>query len=185
MSTDLYFVRHGQTQANRCFRLSGRLDLPLTDHGANQAHACRSTIAKLRPTAIYCSPLLRARQTANIATEGLLHRPEIIIDDRLIERDFGSIDGKFAPLAMRKVWDYDSSYLKSHYGEETLLTLELRVQEFLDAIRAQHPNQTILVFSHGGVATTIDAILNEDSLRSGYFFRDFHLKNGAIAYFTL
>ncbi len=185
MSTDLYFVRHGQTQANRSFKFSGRVDLSLTDHGINQAYACRSTISKLRPTAIYCSPLLRARQTADIATKGIINCPKIIIDERLIERSFGSVDGKFAPFAMRRVWNYDSSFLKSRYGEETLLTLELRVQDFLDAIRARHPNQTILVFSHGGVATTIDVILNEGALRSGYFFKDFHLKNGAIAHFTL
>ncbi|MDO4220415.1 MAG: histidine phosphatase family protein [Candidatus Saccharibacteria bacterium] len=184
-STGIYFVRHGETAANRSFRFSGAIDLPLNKRGSIQASNCYPTISQLDFSAIYCSPLQRARQTASIATGGRLNRPPIIIDNRLVERSFGTIDGKFAPFAMRKVWDYDSSFIKSHYGEETLLTLELRVEDFLNMVRQQHSDQNILVFSHGGVATTINAILNENHVRSGYFFKHFHMKNGDIAYFAL
>ena len=184
MPTSLYFVRHGQTAANRSFKFSGQIDLPLTNLGKQQASACRNSLHNLHFDAVYCSPLTRARDTATLATSGLPGIPEITYDDRLIERDFGTVDGKFAPFAMAKVWSYDKSYTKTHYGEETLLHLEFRVQEFLDMIREKHPDQTILVFSHGGVGAAIHALLN-DTTRTGNFFKDFHLENGALTFFTL
>ena len=181
MSTFLYFVRHGQTAANRHFRISGRVDLPLTNVGAKQAARCRETLMRINIDAIYCSPLLRARQTAEIATD----HPEIIYDERLLERDFGRIDGKFAPFAMMKIWDYDQSFTRSHYGEETLLHLESRAQEFIDMIREKHPDQNVVVFSHGGIATAINAVLDDSHSREGNYFQKLHLKNGAISRFTI
>ena len=185
MSTFLYFVRHGQTAANRHHRISGRVDLPLTELGAQQAASCRETLMRLNINAIYCSPLLRARQTAEIATEGLPNCPEIIYDERLLERDFGRVDGKFAPFAAIKMWDYDQSFARSRYGEETLLHLENRAQDFIEMIREKHPDQTVVVFSHGGIATAINAVLDDNHSREGNYFQKLHLKNGAISCFTL
>lgn len=186
MSTALYFVRHGQTAANRFHRISGRVDLPLTDTGARQASLCNETLRKLpKIDAIYCSPMSRTRHTATLALGGIPNLPEIIYDDRLLERDFGSIDNKIAPFAQMRIWDYDSSYVRSHYGEEPLLHLENRVSDFIEFIREQHPGQTVLVFSHGGVATAMHAILEPELDRTGNYFKHFHLQNGAISSFTL
>ena len=185
MPVHLYFVRHGQTIFNRLHCFCGRSDPPLTKVGLQQAESCRQTIKELQPDVIYCSPLQRARQTAQIATSDIRNCPKIVYDKRLIERDFGKLDGTFAPLRIKKVWDYDQSYVKSNYGEETLLNLEIRVEEFLNMIQCMHQDQTVLVFSHGGIGTTIHAILNENHIRSGNFFKNFHMKNGAIAYFLL
>ena len=186
MPTRLYFFRHGQVAANRLHRLCGRIDPPLTDKGRKQALACAEIIDALpRVDAIYCSPLLRARQTATLATSYIIGMPEINYDVRLLERDFGEVDGKLSLLKLKKVWDYDSSYIKSNYGEETLLRLELRVEEFLAMLRERHPEQNVLVFSHGGIGTAIHTLLSEDASRSGNFFKHFHLKNGEFASFLL
>ena len=85
---------------------------------------------------------------------------------------------------MLKLWNYEHSYTKSRRGEETLLGLEMRVHEFLDEIREKHPSQKILIIAHSGVATTMDAILN-DRDRTGWFFRHFHMENGAVSKFYL
>ncbi len=185
MSTGIFFIRHGQTLTNRRLQHSGHIDTALTTTGANQAADCRYLLSRIHFDAIYCSPLYRARQTATIATLNLSGCPEIVIDDRLIERDLGRLDGKFAPFAARKIWNYDASYIKTHYGEETLLALELRVEDFLEMLRLAHPDQTVLVFSHGGIATTIYTLLSKEHTRTGNFFKHFHLKNGEIAYFCL
>lgn len=185
MSTGIYFVRHGQTITNRRLQHSGRIDTALTTTGANQAADCRHLLSKIHFDAVYCSPLHRARQTAAIATLYLSDLPKIVIDDRLIERDLGRLEGKFAPFAAHRIWNYDASYTKTHYGEETLLALELRVEDFLEMLRLAHPDQTVLIFSHGGIATTIYTLLSTDHTRTGNFFKYFHLKNGEIVYFCL
>ena len=186
MPIDLYFVRHGQAAANRLHRLCGSsIDPPLTPTGMDQAMNCLYALSLLKPDAIYCSPLLRARQTAEIATKGIANCPDIICDTRLLERDFGEIDGTFSLLKLKKVWNYNQSYIKSNYGEETLLSLELRVLSFLEMLKENHQDQTVIVFSHGGVGTTIHAILSEGHERSGWFFKHFHMKNGAITHFLL
>ncbi len=186
MSTHLYFFRHGQVAANRFHRLCGRIDPPLTDLGRKQAFACAEIIDRLpQVDAIYTSPLQRARETAELATSHIIGMPPIVCCDELLERDFGEVDGKLSLFKLAKVWNYNSSYLKSHYGEESLLVLELRVDSFLTMLRERHPNQHVLVFSHGGIGTTIHTILSEDATRTGNFFKHFHLKNGEFASFLL
>ena len=185
MPVHLYFVRHGQTVFNQFHFFCGRSDPPLTKIGKIEAERCAITIAHLQPDVIFCSPLLRARQTAEIASSYLRNLPDVHYDDRLIERDFGKLDGTFAPFKLRKIWDYNQSYTKSNWGEETLLSLELRVESFVNMIQHAYQDKTVLVFSHGGVGTTIHTLLDENHEHSGNYFKNFHMKNGAIAYFLL
>ncbi len=186
MPIHLYFVRHGQASANRFHRLCGsNIDPPLTKKGLKQAMECLYDLSQLKPDAIYCSPLQRARQTAAIAVKGMTDPPKIIYEDLLKERSFGKIDGSFSLLKLKKVWDYDQSYIKSNYGEETLNELENRVETFLKMVQVRHPNQTVIVFSHGGIGTAIHATLTKDHDRSGFYFKHLHLKNGQIVEFLL
>ena len=68
----IWFLRHGQTEWNRAFRLQGHLDSPLTDQGiaeaAQQAQVMPEVLAQ-KPD-ILVSPLGRAQQTAQIALDG-------------------------------------------------------------------------------------------------------------------
>ena len=184
MATELYLVRHGHTKANRPFFLCGRLEYPLDDLGINQAQIARTTISRLHFDAVYCSPAKRARETARIATSGL-PMPAIQYDERLLERAYGNYEGSWGPLTTLRLWSYEKSYTKiSSRGEESILGLEIRVREFLDEIRDRHPDQTVLAFTHSGVITMVDTII-EDRHHSGNFFRHFHINNGAITMFTL
>ena len=186
MSTDLYFVRHGQVAPNRLYRLCGNIDPPLTRIGRRQALDCSETIDNLpRIDAIYCSPLTRASQTAVLATSYAFGMPSIIYDDRLRERGFGPLEGAFAPLKAKRIWSYDCSFTKSNYGEETIYDFELRTESFLEMLRANHPNQRVLVFSHGGVGAAIHALLDENNPYRGNYFKNFHMKNGDLVYFLL
>ena len=60
-------IRHGQTEWNAAGRLQGASDSPLTELGVQQAHACGARLrGRKRFDALYCSPLLRARRTAEL-----------------------------------------------------------------------------------------------------------------------
>ncbi len=93
----LYFSRHGETQANREMRFSGRRDTPLTDKGRSQARAVGEILKRevgLRPAmAFVSSPLQRARTTMEIIRETLeLPRAGYTTDARIEEINLGRWD---------------------------------------------------------------------------------------------
>jgi broad specificity phosphatase PhoE len=85
------FARHGQTELNREGRLQGRIDVPLSELGAQQAAALARGYASAPVTRVLSSPLQRARATA--AAIAAPHGLTVEVDDRLIELDYGAWDG--------------------------------------------------------------------------------------------
>ena len=87
-----YFVRHGETETNAAGLIAGSLDVVLTARGREQAFAAGEALSSEPITAIYVSPLKRARETAEpIAAR--FHLPLIILDD-LAERRWGALEGR-------------------------------------------------------------------------------------------
>ncbi|MHB1986891.1 MAG: histidine phosphatase family protein [Acidimicrobiales bacterium] len=99
----LFLLRHGQSEANAAGLLVGRSDPVLTSLGVRQAHAAGKHLAGerrdardkglLRPLVVISSPLQRARTTAEIVASECLVAREVGIDDRLIELDYGDLEG--------------------------------------------------------------------------------------------
>ena len=81
-----YAVRHGQTDWNALGRVCGRTDLPLNAEGERQARQTAGSLRGLAIERIVCSPLLRARQTADFAAQAL--GLPVRVDARLIEQDY-------------------------------------------------------------------------------------------------
>lgn len=88
----IWFLRHGQTEWNRAYRLQGQLDSPLTPQGIEDAQRQRTIMRDELGKAqrIVSSPLGRARQTADIVLDG---RP-YDTDDRLMEIHAGDWQGR-------------------------------------------------------------------------------------------
>lgn len=87
----VFLVRHGETPRHAENRYAGRADVPLNDHGHAQAAALGEWAVNAGLTAIASSTLTRARDTAEPAARktGL----QMVVDDRLVELDFGAGDG--------------------------------------------------------------------------------------------
>ena len=91
--TKFYIVRHGQTDYNKKHRFQGRSDVPLNEVGVEQAKKIADSLADVDFGAIYYSPLIRAKQTADEIYKKhsgarYLETPEIA------ERDFGDYEGE-------------------------------------------------------------------------------------------
>jgi probable phosphoglycerate mutase len=86
-----YVLRHGQTDWNVQMRLQGSTDIPLNETGRAQAHVAAKILAGEGITRIIASPLSRALETARIV--GAASGIEPVIDQRLIERNFGLFEG--------------------------------------------------------------------------------------------
>jgi broad specificity phosphatase PhoE len=106
MITDLYIIRHGETDWNKCKRFQGHTDIELNETGIAQANALQNELKKISPDVVLSSDLARAKGTALLATK-LLDTP-IIFSDQLREAKLGVAEGK------------TYSEVKLLYGEKTL-----------------------------------------------------------------
>ena len=88
MSPQIWLIRHGETEWSRAGRHTGRTDILLTEAGEEQAQAAGRALTDVFPALVLCSPLIRARRTAEIA--GLT--PDAFEDD-LMEWDYGAWEG--------------------------------------------------------------------------------------------
>ncbi len=87
------FLRHGPTIWNEQRLLQGRSDISLSDSGRQLVSSWRLPVG-LEFSGIYCSPLVRAVETAEILCRNLNNKnKDIIIDDRLVEMSFGIWEG--------------------------------------------------------------------------------------------
>ena len=97
--TDIYLVRHGESEWNREGRIQGQFNSPLTEFGVAQAKAISSFLSdhlSYDQIQIYSSPLGRAQQTAEIIAEGINQSVEsIVIEPRLNDFNLGEIAGTY------------------------------------------------------------------------------------------
>lgn len=144
----IYFVRHGETDWNAVGRLQGKSDIPLNEKGETQARATSELLKAVHIDKIYCSPLLRAKKTADIVNEE--RNLEIYQDERLMERCFGEGEGIYRKeLAFTDLWMMSDQPMFAD-GED-LVSFFHRVESFLDDILEEAQNSTILIVAHGGV----------------------------------
>jgi len=78
-----YFIRHGETTWNRLNRFQGHTDVPLSDNGRAQAHQRGKELLDFGIEAIFCSPLSRAKETAQALNKDLKVR--LFVDYELKE----------------------------------------------------------------------------------------------------
>jgi len=149
----LTLIRHGETQANLDGVWHGSIDTPLTERGLLQAARVARFAAEHLPqaTALYASPLQRARLTAEAIAGGL--ELELCVDDGLVEYDLGEWEGKtYRDLfEEHKLWHHmkrDPDFAP-HGGESPRQVAE-RITAALLRIAAAHPGERVIVVTHGG-----------------------------------
>ena len=145
----LYLVRHGETDWNLARRIQGSTDIPLNDTGREQARATGRLLSGRRWDAVLSSPLSRAFETASIiAAELDLATPETVAD--LVERHYGEAEG-LEETELDRRFPGDTPVP----GRESRSALLERVLPALMRIAEEHPDQSVLVVSHGGVIRSV------------------------------
>ena len=99
--TYVAFVRHGQTDWNRDDRMQGSSDIPLNNTGREQAQAVIHALGDRSWDVVVSSPLLRARETAEIVATslGLELGPSY---PEFVERSYGSLEGANATATIER-----------------------------------------------------------------------------------
>jgi alpha-ribazole phosphatase len=148
---NLYMVRHGQTAASRENRFSGSSDPPLTAAGEAMAQAFADAYVSLRWDAIYCSPMLRTRQTAEALSR--LTDVQVVIEDGLKEIAYGEWEG-LRQDEVRERWPEAFAYWADDVasrgtpGGETAFQVAARAMRVVEAIRTRHQHGNVLLVSH-------------------------------------
>lgn len=163
----IYLARHGQNEDNVQGVLNGHRDLPLTDIGRAQAkEAGRNCLEHtLHFDVILCSPLVRARETAEIIA-GVVGVPEPAVHPLLIERDFGIMTGKnvsdVKELCAPDIIETDTvTYFLSPDGAETFPVLLKRAQTLLKELEEKYSSKTLLLVTHGDIGKMLYAAYYE------------------------
>ncbi len=142
----IILIRHGSTSWNKEGRAQGNSDIPLDQDGINQAERLAKRLSSEKWNHIYSSPLARAKQTASII--GTTLDININLDDRLKERSGGLIEGTTEEERKEK---WGINWLELDLGLEPIESVQLRGNQFLEEIVKRHPNEKVLVVSHGAL----------------------------------
>ena len=162
MATRVIIVRHGQSTYNAQKMIQGRCDESvLTDGGIKDAQLVGQALSSLQIDAFYCSPLQRAKKTAEIILSSLENPPQLQPTDKLIEVDLplweklkkDEVKTKFADEYRQ--WKENPHEFKmtlangkDHYPVNSLYS---QAQGFWQDTIAKHQGQTILITAHNGI----------------------------------
>ena len=155
---ELHLIRHGQTDWNEERRVQGQSESRLTKLGEEQASALGKKLNLIDFDKVFCSSSLRARQTA----ENLFTGTELQIEylDTLREIFLGPWEGilydeieQREPDSFRHFWE--EPHLFDVSGAENFFDLQTRALNTIFHIAKTHPNQCIVIVSHGALIKTI------------------------------
>lgn len=173
----IYLVRHGQTNYNLKRLVQGRIDEPLNKTGIKQAKQTGQLIKQLnfKFDKIVSSPLSRAFETAHLIAKKNNYKDNIILDNLLVERDFGEYElteiKESFPIVMQEGFNEN--------GFEDTETLKKRIKSAISNLYLNHSDQTLILTVHAHVIRTIYVLMDENK----YTYTNFYLGNCSIHVF--
>ena len=142
MNLKIYLIRHGQTEWSCSGQHTGQTDLPLTPEGEIQASQLAPILSKIEFSAVFTSPLQRARRTCELA--GLSSRA--LIEPDLVEWNYGDYEGRTSAEILKKnpAWNlYENGAPNGEKPEE----VADRADQLIERLGALTGN--VALFSHG------------------------------------
>ncbi len=146
----VYICRHGETEWSRSGQHTSTTDLPLTAKGEKQVEALAKRLEGIEFTQVFCSPLLRARQTCEIA--GLMDQAEI--DDDLFEWRYGDYEG-IKTVDIRKTAPDWSVFTHGCPNGESVDDVKNRADSMVKKIR--EVDGDVAIFSSGHFSRVLTA----------------------------
>ena len=146
---NIYITRHSKTVWNQEKRLQGRKDSPLIKEGIENAVALKEYIKDISFDCVFSSPIERAYYTAKLLTDN-----EIIKDDRLMEMNFGILEGKKIEDILKEdyevynnMWNHPELFERILEGE-SYDEVRNRLHSFFEDLKTKD-YQNVLIVTHG------------------------------------
>ncbi len=149
----LYFIRHGESEANRRKIIASRSPSPLTKLGEEQAKlvGTRMKEVDIKIDLMLVSPLLCTQQTADIVSP---FTPPLLREEYpdIIERDLSALEGQ-SYAGYNSFLDYEKQ-LPDNLAIESMDAMLARAHKVLDYVR-KRPEETIVLVSHGSFGMSL------------------------------
>lgn len=152
----LYFIRHGESEANLQHVISNYgSPFGLTDKGRQQVQRLAERLMALEITTMYSSPVLRAMDTADILYQvlGLPYR----VTEALREYHCGVLEGKSDETSWSlhrrfyEDWTVHHEHTSKPEGGESFLDIQQRFLPFIETLKQHDEEEQILLVGHGGL----------------------------------
>ena len=164
----IYIVRHGETESNKLGRLQGQIDEKLNENGILLAELTGDALKGVHFDKAYSSHLIRAKKTAEIILERSNNTCPIEIDDRIIELNMGTYEGKSikgddpsVDMDMISIFMTNPLPMTGFPSGETFKGFLERTQSFLKEL-ADKDYETVLVSTHGCALRAMLNFIYED-----------------------
>lgn len=177
----IILVRHGETESNKKGAYLGWTDVQLNNNGLRRAHLARQKLKETKVDMIFCSPLKRATETAQIINKN--YNKEIIFDDALKEINFGLWDNLTYDEIREKHEEKHKEWLEGSLnfifpqGESAQEAFE-RHEDFINKLTEEVKEGTVLLVTHGGFIRNAIAILLGMKAEDAWHFK---VDNGSIS----
>ena len=178
----LYIVRHSTTVWNEKRRTQGRVANRLSENGKKESFVLAEDLKNVHFDYIFCSPLLRAVQTANILNK--YHKCKIIKDERITDIDQGIFSGRYFDSLTKRELELKRAKDKS-CGMESLKEMYFRIKPFFDEIMSKYKEKTILIVTHSGVASFLEKMISCPFYYEKVFNRTDYFQNGEVKKFEI
>lgn len=158
-------LRHAEVIEAYQGRYNGHIDIPLSSNGKVQAKRLAEALRDENFDSIYCSDLLRARETLNAFN--LTLKPTFT--DRLREKSWGSHEGKsFEEITAQGLEYHNFEQWLEELDGESISSYRLRVQEYFYRVILEDRSENILILTHSGFIKTLISIINNSSLEEAF-----------------
>ena len=155
----LYFIRHGQTNANVAGVLTGRMETDLTQKGIDDAKKIGESL-DVDFNYYYCSPLTRTWQTL----EAIMGKVEYIVDDRITEVYSGDWQGSLKSELPEKEYTLYKEGLLTPPNGESLSDVDRRIISFLDDMFKKYDDDNILIVTHNAFMRNLKRLFTDENV---------------------
>lgn len=167
----IYMIRHGETDWNKERKLQGQVDIPLNAFGRHLAEETAPALKDIPFSAVYTSPLSRARETAELVMAG--RQVPLIEEPRIVEMGFGEYEGlccnedgwNIPDPDFRNFFDAPEKYQPPR-GGETFRQVSDRLESFLKELLGNQKlrDKTVLLSTHGAALCGILRLIKQNPL---------------------
>jgi broad specificity phosphatase PhoE len=153
LATELWLVRHGETEWSLSGKHTSRTDIPLTEHGRRRAEELRDYLKDTKFAAVFVSPMQRARETCTIAGFGDV----AVVDDGLKEWDYGVYEGRTTREIQAEIPGW-SVWKDEIVGGETVEHVGMRADGVIEQALAAAPDGgPVALFAHAHILRILAA----------------------------
>jgi probable phosphoglycerate mutase len=150
-TAEIWIIRHGSTEWSESGQHTSTTDVPLTAAGERQAAALRPMLAGLSPALVLCSPLLRARRTAELS--GLT---DVQTEPDLVEWNYGEYEGRTTKEIRTEVPGW-ALFTHGVPGGETFAQIAERADRVLQRAVTALADGPVVLVGHGHLSRVLGA----------------------------